>query len=81
LGNGTHNYTLQGTLTGTAGGVSVNAATAQLTISTGTKLFSGSTTMAGGDTTVGSVPEPSTLAMFGTGAVGLLGVLRRKLQR
>jgi len=81
LGNGTHNYTLQGTLTGTAGGASVNAGTAQLTINTGTKLFSGSTMMAGGDTTVGSVPEPSTLAMFGTGAVGLLGVLRRKFHR
>jgi hypothetical protein len=80
LGNGTHNYTLQGTLTGTAGGVSVNAVTAELTINTGTKFFTGSTTMAGGDTTVvGSVPEPSTLAMFGTGAVGLLGMLRRKL--
>jgi hypothetical protein len=29
---------------------------------------------------VGSVPEPSTVTMFGTGVVGLLGLLRRKLQ-
>jgi hypothetical protein len=81
LGNGTHNYSITGTLTGTAGGISVSGVTVQLTINTGTKFFTDSTSIAGGDTTVvGSVPEPSTLAMFGTGAVGLLGMLRRKLQ-
>jgi PEP-CTERM motif-containing protein len=28
----------------------------------------------------GTVPEPSTLAMFGTGALGLAGVIRRKFR-
>jgi hypothetical protein len=81
LGNGTHNYTLTGTITGTANGQVVEGVTVQLTINTGMGFFNGSTRIAGGDTTiVGSVPEPSTVTMFGTGVVGLLGLLRRKLQ-
>jgi hypothetical protein len=81
LGNGTHNYTLTGAITGTANGQAVAGVTLQLTINTGMGFFNGSTGIAGGDTTiVGSVPEPSTVTMFGTGVVGLLGLLRRKLQ-
>ena len=81
LGNGTHNYTLTGAITGTANGQVVEGVTVQLTINTGMGFFNGSTGIAGGDTTiVGSVPEPSTVTMFGTGVVGLLGLLRRKLQ-
>lgn len=81
LSNGTNYYTLTGTLTGTADGMVVEGVTVQLTVNTGKNFFNGSTMIAGGDTTVvGSVPEPSTLAMLGTGAIGLLGVLRRKLQ-
>ena len=35
--------------------------------------------LSGGDTTVeASVPEPSTLAMFGIGTFALAGTLRRK---
>jgi hypothetical protein len=80
LSNGTNYYTLTGTLTGTAEGNPVQGITVQLTLSTGKSFFDGSTMIAGGDTTVvGSVPEPSTLSMLGTGAIGLLGVLRRKL--
>jgi hypothetical protein len=81
LANGTHNYTLTGALTGSAKGISVTGVSVQLTINTGKGFFNGSTMISGGDTTiVGSVPEPSTMAMFGTGVVGLLGMLRRKLQ-
>jgi PEP-CTERM motif len=80
LANGTHNYMLTGVVTGMMGGVSVNAVTVQLTINTGKGFFNGSTTIAGGDTSVGpSVPEPSTLALFGTGAIGLAGSLRKKV--
>ena len=58
LGNGTHNYTLTGAITGTANGQVVEGVTVQLTINTGMGFFNGSTGIAGGDTTiVGSVPN------------------------
>jgi len=80
LANGTHNYTLTGVVTGTMGGVSVNGVSVQLTINTGKGFFDGSTTISGGDTTVAaSVPEPSSLALFGTGAIVLAGAVRRKV--
>jgi hypothetical protein len=79
LANGTHNYTLTGVVTGMMGGSSVSGVTVQLTINTGKGYFNGSTTLAGGDTTMRpSVPEPSTLALFGTGIIGLAG-LRKKI--
>src|SRR5579859_6250815 len=80
LANGTHNYTLTGVVTGMMGGTSVNGVTVQLTINTGKGFFNGSTTISGGDTSVAaSVPEPSTLALFGTGAFAIAGALRRKI--
>lgn len=81
LANGTHSYTLTGALTGTSQGMSVNGVTVQLTINTGKGFFNGSTMISGGDTTiVGSVPEPSTVMMLGTGLMGVLGMVRRKVQ-
>jgi PEP-CTERM motif len=81
LANGTHNYTLTGVLTGTMGSTSVNGVTVQLTINTGKGFFNGSTTISGGDTEVGAaVPEPSTLALLGTGTLGLAGLLRRRMR-
>ena len=79
LADGTHSYTLTGVLTGMMGGSSVNAVTVQMTVNTGAGFFTGSSLIAGGDTTVASVPEPSTLAFFATGAMSMMGMMRRKL--
>jgi PEP-CTERM motif len=80
LANGTHNYTLSGTVTGTwQGGATVFGATVQLTINTGKGFFNGSTTISSGDTNI-NVPEPSTLGLLGTGLVGIAGLLRKKMK-
>lgn len=80
LANGTHNYTLTGSVTGTwFTGVTVNGATVQLTINTGKAFFDGMTRISSGDTNI-VVPEPGALTLLGTGLVGLAGVVRRKLK-
>jgi len=80
LANGTHNYTLTGVLAGTLGsGYSTNGVTVQLTINTGKGFFNGSTRISSGDTTV-TVPEPGSLGLFGTGLLGVAGLIRRKIK-
>jgi hypothetical protein len=82
LANGTHNYTLTGTLSGTTvGGVSTQGVTVQLTINTGKGFFNGSTTISSGDTNISvTAPEPGSLSLMGTGLIGLAGMIRRKLK-
>jgi PEP-CTERM motif len=78
--NGTHSYTLQGTLTGTwYNGTTVDGATVQLVYNTGKGFFNGSSPLGSGDTNM-TVPEPGTLGLLGTGLLGLAGVLRRKFK-
>lgn len=82
LANGTHNYTLTGSVTGTwFNGATVSGATVQLTINTGKGFFNGTTLISSGDTNIStSVPEPGSLSLLGAGLIGLAGVLRRKLR-
>jgi hypothetical protein len=82
LSNGTHNYTLTGSLLGTwQNGTTVNGATVQLTINTGRGLFNGQTNISSGDTNiVTTVPEPGSLGLLGTGLIGVAGIVRRKLK-
>jgi len=83
LANGTHNYTLTGSLTGTwYSGQTVDGATVQLTINTGKGFFSGTTMISSGDTNIsGVVPEPGSITFFGTGLLGLAGVVKRKMKK
>lgn len=78
--DGTHTYTLSGTLSGmTASGFKTTGSTVELTVNTGLGHFDGSVLLSSGDTNI-VVPEPGSLVLLGTGLIGLAGVVRRKLK-
>lgn len=81
LANGTHNYTLDGDLSGVLEGTSVTGALVQVTINTGSGFFHGKTVVSSGDISLSPtavIPEPGTLGLVGTGLVSLAGLVHRK---
>lgn len=78
--DGTHLYTLTGTVTGSTGGGNSAAGTLSFSINTGTRLFTGVSSGPSSGTLSLAVPEPGELSLLGTGFIGLMGAIRRKMK-
>jgi hypothetical protein len=81
LANGTHNYTLTGSISGwNSSGAATQGATVQLTVNTGKGFFNGRTRISSGDTNGNvMVPEPGSLTLLGSGLLFLAGLVRRRM--
>jgi len=92
LADGSHNYSLTATLQGNQAAVhgtwftgqTVYGAAVQLTTNLGRSFFNTSTTLSSGDTDLTGnelrfeVPEPGSMLFFGSGLIGVAGLLRHK---
>jgi hypothetical protein len=73
-------YTLSGTISGVfSNGQTVSGQTFTISVLT-QQTFHGSIGINNGNMSVLVTPEPGTLSLFGTGLIGLAGLVRRKLQ-
>jgi hypothetical protein len=94
LADGSHNYSLTGTLQGNwfplkgtwFTGQTVYGAAVQLTTNVGKGWFGSSTTISSGDTAITGngltfVPEPGSMLFFGTGILGVAGLMRHRAKR
>jgi PEP-CTERM motif len=79
LANGTRFYALASVLPGALEQSRLRSVALQLAADRASGLFDDPLRLAGGETRIGSVPEPSTFALLASGCLSLLGMIRRKL--
>jgi hypothetical protein len=80
--NGNRIYTMLADVTGTTGTGQSATGTYTVTLNTGTSVFSAKKNPGGASGTLTlAVPEPGEVSLIGTGLLGLIGGIRRKVKR